>query len=86
MQILQKLSQKYFVKTEEKQNHKTCSTSNNGAAMQELYTETNRNDSVKYEYQSILKYGTFYRRNLAKNDLLHESCSQKQKKQLLNIF
>ena len=53
MQILQKLSQKYFVKTEEKQNHKICSTSNNGVAMQELYTETNRNDSVKYEYQSI---------------------------------
>ena len=60
---------KYFVKTEEKHHHKTRSTSKNGAAVQEVNTETYGNDSVKY--QSIKIWNTLQKE--LKNDLLHQS-------------
>ena len=36
---------KYFIKTKERHHHKTRTTSNNGAAVQEVNSETYGNDS-----------------------------------------
>ena len=73
---------KYLVKTEEQHHHKTRSTSRNGAAVQEVNTETYGNDSVKY--QSIKTWNTLQKE--LKNDLLRQSQSKakRRKKQLLN--
>ena len=52
MQIFQKLSQNTLSKLKNSTT-KTRSTSNNGAAVQEVNTETHRNDSVKYQSINI---------------------------------
>ena len=72
---------KYFVKSGEKYHHKTHSTSKNGAAVQEVNTETYGNDSVKY--QSIKIWKTLKKE--LKNDMLYQSRS-KAKETIIEYF